>query len=341
MTLPEISTDAAGLALWVALGTAVCSVLAEWWHSRRIRRVGRLAFGPLGQARVWTRCAPPARVLALTAIAWGLVTLFFIRPRTANYDQIPEGGYRHLVIAWDVSPSMQLDDGGFDMGKQKKRTRAQRGAKVLLSLFERIALDQVRISIVAFFTGAKPVVVDTHDLNVVKNILDDLPLDRAFDPGKTSVISGIEESVKLAKGWEPGSTTLLVVSDGDTVPDTGLTDLPPSINKVLVAGVGDPRRGVFIDGHMSRQNSRVLRQLARRLGGEYVDVNDVQIPTSQLAELAGVRNLVDPGEKGRREIALACVATGAGLLALLPACLAFFGSPWQSGRSRRSYLDAK
>ena len=341
MTLPEISTDAAGLALWVALGTAVCSVLAEWWHSRRIRRVGRLAFGPLGQARVWTRCAPPARVLALTAIAWGLVTLFFIRPRTANYDQIPEGGYRHLVIAWDVSPSMQLDDGGFDMGKQKKRTRAQRGAKVLLSLFERIALDQVRISIVAFFTGAKPVVVDTHDLNVVKNILDDLPLDRAFDPGKTSVISGIEESVKLAKGWEPGSTTLLVVSDGDTVPDTGLPDLPPSINKVLVAGVGDPRRGVFIDGHMSRQNSRVLRQLARRLGGEYVDVNDVQIPTSQLAELAGVRNLVDPGQKGRREIALACVATGAGLLALLPAGLAFFGSPWQSGRSSRSYLDAK
>ena len=54
MNLPDISTDAAGLALWVAIGTAVCAVLAEWWHSRRIRRVGRLAFGPLGQARVWT-----------------------------------------------------------------------------------------------------------------------------------------------------------------------------------------------------------------------------------------------------------------------------------------------
>jgi len=265
-----------------------------------------------------------------------LVTLFFIRPRVASYDKIPDGGYRHLVIAWDVSPSMQLDDGGFDSGKQKKRTRAQRGAKVLLSLFERIALDQVRISIVAFFTGAKPVVVDTYDLNVVKNILDDLPLDMAFDPGKTSLIDGIEESVRLAKGWEPGSTTLLIVSDGDTVPDTGLPQLPPSINKVLVAGVGDLRRGVFIDGHMSRQNARVLRQLAKRLGGEYVDVNDVQIPTAQLAELAGVRNLVDPGEKGRRELALGCVATGAGLLSLLPVGLAFFGSPWQSGRSRRA-----
>ena len=336
MNIPDITTDAATLALWVALGTGVFAVLAEGWHARRTRRVARLAFGPLGQARLWTRLAPPLRVLALTAMAWGLVTLFFIRPRVASYDKIPDGGYRHLVIAWDVSPSMQLDDGGFDSGKQKKRTRAQRGAKVLLSLFERIALDQVRISIVAFFTGAKPVVVDTHDLNVVKNILDDLPLDMAFDPGKTSLIDGLEESVRLAKSWEPGSTTLLVVSDGDTVPDTGLPKLPPSINKVLVAGVGDPQRGVFIDGHMSRQNARVLRQLAKRLGGEYVDVNDVQIPTAQLAELAGIRNLVDPGEQGRRELALGCVATGAGLLAFLPVGLAFFGSPWQSGRSRRA-----
>ena len=278
MNIPNITTDAATLALWVALGAGVFAGLAEGWHSRRTRRVARLAFGPLGQARVWTRIAPPIRVLALTAMAWGLVTLFFIRPRMANYDKIPEGGYRHLIIAWDVSPSMQLDDGGFDSGKQKKRTRAQRGAKVLLSLFERIALDQVRISIVAFFTGAKPVVVDTHDLNVVKNILDDLPLDMAFDPGKTSLIDGIEESVRLAKGWEPDSTTLLIISDGDTVADTGLPKLPPSINKVFVAGVGDPRRGVFIDGHMSRQNARVLRQLAKRLGECVVVVGVTRVP---------------------------------------------------------------
>ncbi|HJO09414.1 MAG TPA: hypothetical protein QGH16_06155 [Verrucomicrobiota bacterium] len=336
MNIPDITSDAATLAIWVAFGIGVFAVLAEAWHGRRTRRVARLAFGPLGKARAWTRLAPAVRVLALTAMAWGLVTLFFIRPRVASYDKIPEGGYRHLVIAWDVSPSMQLDDGGFDSGKQKKRTRAQRGAKVLLSLFDRIALDQVRISIVAFFTGAKPVVVDTHDLNVVKNILDDLPLDMAFDPGKTSLIDGIEESVRLAKEWEPGSATLLIVSDGDTVPDTGLPRLPPSINRVLVAGVGDSRRGVFIDGHMSRQNSRVLRQLAKRLGGEYVDVNDVQIPTTQLAELAGVRNLVDSGDKGRRELALGCVATGTGLLALLPVGLALFGSAWQSGRSCRA-----
>ena len=341
MNLPHIESETANLALWVTLGTAICSISAEWLHNLRIKKAGHLAFGPIGLGRNWTRLAPIIRVLGLTALAWGLVTLFFIRPRTANYDKVPEGGYRHLIIAWDVSPSMQLDDGGTDLSKQKKRTRSQRGAKVLLSLFERIALDQIRISIVAFFTSAKPVVVDTHDLNVVKNILDDLPLDRAFDPGKTSVISGIEESVKLAKDWKPKSTTLLIVSDGDTLPDTGLPNLPPSISKVLVAGVGDPRRGVFIDGHMSRQNSRILRQLAKRLSGEYVDVNQVQIPTSQIAEMAGIRNLVDSEEKGRRELALACVSIGAVMLALLPVGLAFFGSPWQNMRSSRPVLKKK
>ena len=100
MNIPDITTGAATFAVWVALGTGVFAVLAEGWHSRRTRRVARLAFGPLGQARLWTRLAPTVRVLALTAMAWGLITLFFIRPRVASYDKIPDGGYRHLVIAW-------------------------------------------------------------------------------------------------------------------------------------------------------------------------------------------------------------------------------------------------
>ena len=106
MNIPDIATDAAALALWVALGTGVFALLAEGWHARRTRRVARLAFGPLGQARVWTRLAPALRVLALTAMAWGLVTLFFIRPRTANYDQIPEG--QVAVATWGV---LDLMDG--------------------------------------------------------------------------------------------------------------------------------------------------------------------------------------------------------------------------------------
>ena len=279
MTLPDISLT---LRAW-PLG---CN-----WHGgmRGAGRVGAQPTHPTGRAAGFRAAWPsagvdplrtPARVLALTAMAWGLVTLFFIRPRTANYDQIPEGGYRHLIIAWDVSPSMQLDDGGFDMGKQKKRTRAQRGAKVLLSLFERIALDQVRISIVAFFTGGKPVVVDTHDLNVVKNILDDLPLDRAFDPGNECHL-GVE--VKLAKGWSraaPRCWSSVTATRAGHRP----ARFPRRSTRYSSPAWAIPGAG-YSSTYMSRQ-IHVLRQLARRLGGEYVDVNDVQIPTSQLAEVA-------------------------------------------------------
>jgi len=47
MNIPDITTDAATLALWVALGTGVFAVLAEGWHARRTRRVARLASGRL------------------------------------------------------------------------------------------------------------------------------------------------------------------------------------------------------------------------------------------------------------------------------------------------------
>jgi Ca-activated chloride channel family protein len=173
--------------------------------------------------------------------------------------------------------------------------------------------------------------VDTFDLEVVKNILDDLPLASVFNTGKTSLLDGIRESVNLAKGWAPGSTTLLVVSDGDTVPDTGLPELPRSIAQVVILGVGSVRGGANIDGHLSRQDALTLRQLANRLRGAYHDVNDKHVPSEQLRALASVLPLRDHNAQGRRELALAAVGTGAGLLATLPLLLAWLGSRWRPG----------
>ena len=46
-------------AAWAALATAVAAALAEWLHHRRVRRLGRLAFGP-GGVRAPGQCALPA-----------------------------------------------------------------------------------------------------------------------------------------------------------------------------------------------------------------------------------------------------------------------------------------
>ncbi len=320
-------------ALLLTLVVMLLAALAEWLHARRCRRVARLAFGPGGKAREWTRLVPALRVAAVAALTWGFITLLLVGPRAARSDLIPEGGYRHLVLALDVSPSMQLKDAGPD-GKQ---SRAERASDVLMSLLSRIATDQARISIVAFYTDAKRVVVDTFDMEVVKNALNDLPLDLAFDVGKTKLLDGVRESAELAKPWQPDSATLVVVSDGDTIPDSGMPELPRSIQRTLVVGVGDARAGRFIDGHQSRQDFSTLRQLAGRMRGDYFDANEKHLPSTLLTALSKSLPLRDAHERGRRELALAAVGLGGFILAGLPVALALAGCAWQAGiQSKRA-----
>jgi Ca-activated chloride channel family protein len=322
---------------WIALAVFAFATLGEWLHTRRVRRVARLAFGPAGEARPWTRAARPARVLALTMLAWGMVQLFLLTPRAVRPSLVPEGGFRHLVIALDASPSMQLKDAG----PARQQTRARRASEVAMSVLERAALDQLRVSVVAFYTSAKPVVIDTFDVEVVKNILDDLPLEMAFDVGKTSLIAGLKECAALAKSWQPASTTLLVLSDGDAVPDTGLPELPRSIAQVLILGVGNARSGQNIDGHLSRQDASTLRQLATRMRGAYHDVNEKHLPSQQLAALSAALPMRDETGRGRRELALAAVAVGAAILALLPVALAFAGAGWRAGVRKQTVQEAR
>lgn len=321
------------LTTLITLTVLLLAALGEGLHARRCRAVRRLAFGPTGEPSRWTLAAPWLRIISVGLLTWGLLTLFLIQPKSARSEAlVPEGGYRHLVIALDVSPSMQLKDAGL----QKQQSRAARAGEVLMSLLQRVALDQIRVSIVAFYTGAKPVVVDTFDMEVVNNVLNDLPVAVAFDPGKTSLIDGVRAAADLAKPWAPDSATLIVVSDGDTIPDSGLPELPRSIARVLVVGVGDARAGRYIDGHQSRQDVSTLRQLAGRLQGDYLDANEKHLPSDKLAGLAAALPLRDTTDKGRRELALAAVATGAFFLGALPIGLALAGSPWQALRQSGS-----
>ena len=66
------------------------------------------------------------------------MTLLEIKPKSARGEMLPEGGYRHLIIALDVSPSMQLKDSG----SGKDQSRAARAGEVMMSLLQRIAIEQ-------------------------------------------------------------------------------------------------------------------------------------------------------------------------------------------------------
>jgi len=316
------------LAVLAALAAGLVAALAEVLHSRRVHRLAPLAFGPAGQPELWARLAPAARVLATAAAAWGLITLASLPPQAyRSGQQRPQAEY-HLMLLLDVSPSMLLKDAG-PTGKQ---TRRQRAADLLRSFFRRVDLERYRVTVVAVYNGAKPVVVDTRDPDVVDNILDDLPLHFGFEPGETRLGDGLKEAVRLARPWKPQSTIMLIVTDGDTVPVTSVPKLPASIRGVLVVGVGDPAKGKFIAGHMSRQQRSVLRHLAFRLGGQYHDGNEKHIPSELVAAVAGSAWEREAKRRGRREWALAAVAAGSGTLALLPLLLIWAGTRWRPGR---------
>ncbi|NOX56538.1 MAG: VWA domain-containing protein [Planctomycetes bacterium] len=287
-----------------------------------------LAFGPTGRPEPWTRLVPAARVMATAAAAWGLVTLAGLPAEAYRAGrQEPQGEY-HLMLLLDVSPSMLLQDAG-PTGKQSRR---QRAADLLRSFFRRVDIERYRVSVIAVYNGARPVVVDTRDADVVDNILDDLPLYFAFDAGPTRLADGIEEAARIARPWKPRSTVLLIVTDGDTVPITRVPKLPASVRSALIVGVGDPNRGQFIDGRMSRQDRSRLRHLAIRLDGQYHDGQSKHIPSQLVAEVTGGLWQRDADRWTRRELALAAVAGGSAVLALLPALLVWVGTRWRPGR---------
>ncbi len=315
------------VAVLAACAVIILATAAEGLHERRCRKVAALAFGPRRRPALWVDAARPLRVLALGALVWGLVTLLLLAPKPRKAGELAEHEYRHLLLVLDVSPSMRLQDAG-PTGKQSRR---QRAADLLTSCFERISIDRYRMSVIAVYNGAKPVIVDTTDMEIIRNILNDLPLEYAFKAGPTDIFGGLEEAARLARPWRPHSAVLMVVTDGDTVPATGLPKLPQSISSVVLVGVGDVNAGRSIDGHQSRQDASTLRQLAARLGGTYHNGNDKHLPTNLLMQMTAVAGQSIFDRLTRREYALMAITAGATVLALLPLLLYYLGTSYVPG----------
>lgn len=323
-------------SLLICLTVFVLALGAEAIHWLRIRKVKHLAFGPeenpVSHVHVLTVLASPIRVLALTGLAWSLSTLLFLPPKAHRNKLIADIEPKersHLLLVLDVSPSMKLQDAGDTDGL----SRTKRASSLIQSLLKRTTDNKLHITMVAVYNGAKPVVQESRDLEVILNFLDDLPLHQVFPTGQTRLFDGLEEAAKIAKPWPENSTTLLLVSDGDTVPATGMPKMPSSIGGVLVLGVGDPSKGSFIDGRQSRQDTGALRQIASRLGGEYHDGNLKHVPTDMLARL-GSLELEEQGLKlTLREYALVTCLISSFLLALLPIIL-YRKSPVNRSQSR-------
>jgi Ca-activated chloride channel homolog len=320
--------------LLLAIAAIVLASGAEWLHLGRVRSVAALAFGPGKKPSIVGQAAPLIRIVGLAALVWGLATLFILPPATHRsvVKEVDPKERQHLLLVLDVSPSMRLRDAG-PGGKESRMARA---SAILESIIARTSHDKLHTTIIAVYNGAKAVVEETRDLEILHNVMDDLPMHQAFPSGKTKLLEGITEATSIAEDWPRGSATLILISDGDSVPAAGMPKMPPSIGGVLVAGVGDPLKGTFIDGHHSRQDGATLRQIATRLGGEYHDGNAKLVPTAMLQRLGTLAVENQTRLPRLRELAILLTALGATLLAGLPLLLYFAGSHWNPGPNRVS-----
>ena len=315
------------VSMLVLAGALLIALVGELLHGRRVRRLRHLAFGPGASPAHWAHAAPFLRILAHGGLAWGLVTLMIIEPRVHVTEEIPDEEWRHLLLVLDVSPSMLLKDAGTS-GDMRRSDRAK---ELVDSLFERVPIGKFKITVIATFNGAKPVVEDTRDIELVKHIMTSVDMRYAFKAGKTRLFDGIAEAARIAKPWRSKSAMLVIVSDGDTVPATGMPELPPSIGGTLVIGVGDHIAGKFLAGQQSKQDASTLRQIAIRLGGEFHNGNKRHVPSDILAEAAADSRKPLIERLTLREFALIAVCAASALLAMLPMLLHYLGTRWRPG----------
>jgi len=305
----------------ILLSMALLLIVAmgEWLHARKTRRIARLSFGPAGRPRLWVTVVAPIRCIATGLLCWGLLTLLSLDGASVDVNKAKPPD-RHLVLALDVSPSMYINDAGPD----GRLTRQNRAAEVVQSLIERLDMTQTRVTVIAFYTSARPVVIDTFDISIVNNILYGLPLSQAFKQGKPNMPEGLSVAAKIAAPWRARSTTLVLVSDRDKLPETGRVVIPPSIADAIIIGVGNPQRASTVGETMSRQDAASLKRLAAQVRGTYYDANVSHIPTAALKELT-MHELKDDRSPPLKTIALSSIGVGSIVMAMVPLMLAAFG----------------
>jgi len=306
-------------ALVITILFTIAIGIAEWLHQRRVQRVAYLAFGEEGRPRRWVYAVPVIRILSVALAVWGMAVLLFLEPSAVDKEPTSEAS-KHLLVCLDASPSMFVEDAGPD-GKTK---RAIWAGEVIQAILDRLDTETTRVTVFAVYTKSIPVIEDTFDMNVVRNLLDGLPLYAAFESGSTKLSTGINDALTYAKQWKPDSSTLLIVSDGDSDERPQIRSIPSSIADTIIVGVGDPVRPTMISGHRSTQDVASLKSLASKMKGFYHQGNNKHLPSNILNKLTMIRPRIGEG-MGLREWAVLCIGIGGSILAMLGPALLLFG----------------
>ena len=233
-----------------------------------LQRLSRLAGQKPGSGvAVAKRAASQWFFLGLT---WALVVAALARPQWLEEPIIKELPMRDLLVAVDLSGSMEAEDFTDAEGNNVDRLTAVK--QVLDTFFAR--RDGDRIGLILFGSAAFVQVPFTDDLDVVRELLDEAQI-RMLGP-RTMLGDAMGLAINLFERSEVDERVMIVLTDGN---DTGSL-VPPERaaeiardNGVVVhtIAIGDPAAV----GEQAL-DEKTLENIATTTGGGYFHANDRQ-----------------------------------------------------------------
>jgi Ca-activated chloride channel family protein len=216
----------------------------------------------------------------LLALAWAAVVVALARPVWMDDPIVKELPMRDLLVAIDLSGSMDTEDFTDEAGGVTDRLTAAK--QVLDEFLSRREGD--RVGLIFFGSAAFVQAPFTEDLEVVRSLMDEAQV-RMLGP-KTSLGDAIGVAINLFERSRVEERVLIALTDGN---DTG--SMVPPVRAAEIArdegvtiytvAMGDPQAA----GEQAL-DEKSLKTIAATTGGEYFRAND-------RAELDSIYNRLD------------------------------------------------
>ncbi|NMZ09798.1 VWA domain-containing protein [Pseudomonas proteolytica] len=204
------------------------------------------------------------RQLMLNLLVWGLLVLAITRPVWIEKPIERQQPVRDLMLAIDISQSMQTED--FTDASGQKIDRLTAVKQVVQGFIQRRKDD--RLGLILFGSGAYPQAPLTLDHASLALLLDDSGIGMAGP--NTAIGDAIGLSLKLLDAAHEQEKVLILLTDGN---DTSSAITPEHAASMAAAkgvvihtiGIGDPSAS-----GEAKVNLSALQQIAETTGGRYL-----------------------------------------------------------------------
>ena len=306
------------LLLVLPLPLLVAQLLPAYRQSRPALQVpftpllARLTGRQPGPGAAEVRAGVGYRVVSV--LVWLALILALARPQWLEEPLVKEMPMRDLLLAVDLSGSMETEDFTDAQGKQVDRLTAVK--QVLGDFLARRSDD--RIGLIVFGSAAFVQAPFTDDVEVLRTLLDEVEL-RMAGP-KTALGDAMGLALTLFERSEMDERVMIVLTDGNDTGSLVPPDRAAAIARdqgvtVYTVGVGDPQQV-----GEEKLDEATLRKVAETTGGRYFFAADRQALEQIYTELDKLtpRKVATISHRPQRELFHWPLGAAIGLTLLYP-----------------------